>query len=110
MPLTRFGQACQQYRRARGRVIAEQSIATGYSSSLISGIERGVRDLPTDYLEKLSEWLELTSEDVTELRLLATLGPIAKVSEKKSSGETLASILDRLEVDRSKIETLDENR
>ncbi|WP_156527884.1 hypothetical protein [Bradyrhizobium stylosanthis] len=90
--------------------MADQSAAIGFSSSLISGVERGVRSLPGGYLERLAEWLELTREDVTELRLLLTLGPITKANRVNSSEETLASILDRREVDRSNVETADENR
>ena len=89
--------------------MAEQSAATGFSSSLISGVERGVRALPKDYLEKLAEWLELTREDVAELRLLTILGPITQANSEKSPEATLASILDRL-IDRSNAETVDENR
>jgi hypothetical protein len=90
--------------------MADQSAAIGFSSSLISGVERGARGLPADYLSRLAEWLELTREDVAELRLLITLGPITKVSREKLPEETLASILDRREVDRSNPETVYETR
>lgn len=89
--------------------MAEQSAATGFSSSLISGVERGSRALPSDYLEKLAEWLELTREDVAELRLLIILGPITKANSESSPEPTLASILDRLN-DRSNVEAGHESR
>jgi hypothetical protein len=90
--------------------MADQSAAIGFSSSLISAVERGARVLPVDYLSRLAEWLELSGEDVAELRLLVTLGPITKVGREKLPEETLASILDRHEVDRFNPETVYENR
>lgn len=108
MPLTRFGKACQEHRRARTVVMGDQSVETGYSVELISGIERGTHDLPAGYLERLAEWLELNRDDVAELALLATLGPTAKRGRGSSSEETLASILDRLEVDRPNKESVNE--
>jgi hypothetical protein len=114
MPLTQFGTACQLQRRRMNAVMAGQSVATGFSSSLISGIERGTINMPADYLKKVIEWMELDSNEATEFALLARLGPILKRTRAGKTQtqfeESLASILDRFEVKQPNPETVDEER
>lgn len=69
--LTSFGLMCRHLRAGRGLVMGKQAKALGCSVSYISAIERGSRDIPTDFPDKVSQWMALSDSQANELRHLA---------------------------------------
>jgi hypothetical protein len=57
----------QRLRRSRGKIIADQARALGFSVSYISSVESGDEPMPPDYVEHFSSWLALTPQEVTQL-------------------------------------------
>jgi hypothetical protein len=51
--------------------MADQARALGYSVAYISAIERDARPIPTDYPDKVANWLQLSREQTQELQDLA---------------------------------------
>lgn len=69
--LTPFGVACRAKRALRGLVMADQAKAFRCSVSYISAIERGEREIPSDFPDEFGRWLELPDKEISELRELA---------------------------------------
>jgi len=99
MPLTAFGKACRQHRIRMNAVMADQSNATGFPTSLISQIETGAVGLPEDYMNKLVEWMQLEDLESHQLKLLARLR--SKRMQKQygpNEGHDLIRILNQLAI------------
>ncbi|MEA2872058.1 MAG: IrrE N-terminal-like domain [Hyphomicrobiales bacterium] len=65
--LTDFGIVCRRHRTLGDLVMADQAKALGYTSSYISQIERGEREIPEDYSLRVAEWLQLNEAETNEL-------------------------------------------
>ncbi|WP_315832941.1 ImmA/IrrE family metallo-endopeptidase [Bradyrhizobium prioriisuperbiae] len=86
--LTPFGTACRQHRFRRELVMHHQAKALRCSVAYISAIERGTRQVPSDYPSAFAEWLKLSSDERAELDHLARAG-----IGSKSAGEFIDSDL-----------------
>lgn len=97
MPLTAFGKACRDHRIRMNAVMADQSKATGFSSSVISQIETGKTELPDSYLSKLAEWMQLEKLELHQLKLLARLRQKSK-KQRAAEDHDLIQILNGLAI------------
>jgi hypothetical protein len=62
---------CRIHRLQKGLVMAQQAQAMACSVSWISAIERGQKPAPESYPDQFADWLLLSNEERSELRVLA---------------------------------------
>src|SRR5436305_13431866 len=66
--LSRFGQYCRELRTKKDLTMGDQAQAFGCSVHEISEIECGIKSPSTSYLESLKHWMDLSPQDVADLK------------------------------------------
>lgn len=67
--LTQFGIFCRKLRLDNGELLKHMATKLGVSSSYLSAVEIGKRNVPHDWLEKITSMYQLSAEEVESLKL-----------------------------------------
>ncbi|UOK65376.1 helix-turn-helix domain-containing protein [Paenibacillus sp. OVF10] len=109
--LTQFGIFCRKLRLDSGELLKHMATKLGVSSSYLSAVEIGKRNVPHDWLEKLTNMYQLNAEDVESLKLaIENSQPSIKIDLKNTDNQERDLVIafardfkDLNEEDRSKI-------
>lgn len=66
-PVNKFGTFCRKLRIDNNQILKEMAEALGVSSSYLSAVENGKRNIPDDWYEKISNIYNLNPESKNEL-------------------------------------------
>ena len=91
--LTEFGAKCRALRSARDKLMADQAKALGVSSAFISAVETGAKPIPTDYVERVANWLSLPRREKDRLQEAAHASQKA-VTIRPKSGESAKMVVE----------------
>lgn len=67
--ITSFGKTLRKIRIDRGEILYDMARKLGITSSYLSAIECGKRNIPEDFIDKLQEYYEFTDEELLELNI-----------------------------------------
>jgi transcriptional regulator with XRE-family HTH domain len=70
--LTTIGKELRKIRIDRGMLLKQMADAIGISSSYLSSIECGKRDIPLDFVKKISTGVRLTDIEIVKLKKAAS--------------------------------------
>ncbi|MEK4712218.1 helix-turn-helix domain-containing protein [Sporosarcina sp. FSL K6-5500] len=65
--LNSFGKFCRKLRIDKGELLKDMALILGVTSSYLSAVENGKRNVPRNWIEKISEMYSLNSSDIKEL-------------------------------------------
>lgn len=67
--LTSFGKFCRKLRIDEGELLKDMAVKIGVTSSYLSAVENGKRNVPRDWSNKIIDLYELNSKQQNELTL-----------------------------------------
>ncbi|WP_431811379.1 helix-turn-helix domain-containing protein [Lysinibacillus sp. FW12] len=65
--LNSFGKFCRKLRIDKGELLKDMATKLGVTSSYLSAVENGKRNVPHNWIEKISEIYLLNSSEINEL-------------------------------------------
>lgn len=65
--LNSFGRFCRKLRIDKGELLKDMATRLGVTSSYLSAVENGKRNVPRKWIEKISEMYSLSDSEVEEL-------------------------------------------
>lgn len=66
--LNSFGKFCRKLRIDKGELLKDMATRLGVTSSYLSAVENGKRNVPQKWIEKISELYSLNATDTAELK------------------------------------------
>jgi transcriptional regulator with XRE-family HTH domain len=92
--LTEFGKKIRKIRLDRGLLLKDMANALSYSSSYISAIETGKREVPEDMIACLSKKYKLSANEISELTKAAILSKKQHLLQPNpyDSGDCIAAL------------------
>ncbi|NNU96158.1 helix-turn-helix domain-containing protein [Anoxybacillus sp. EFIL] len=69
--LTEFGRFCRKLRIDNGELLKHMADKLGVTSSYLSAVENGKRNVPQDWVEKIANLYSLGTEEYSELKKAA---------------------------------------
>lgn len=66
--LNSFGKFCRKLRIDKGELLKDMATKLGVTSSYLSAVENGKRNVPHNWIEKISDMYSLNSSDINELK------------------------------------------
>jgi len=86
--LTEFGKFVRKLRIDNGVVLGDMAKIIGVSSSYLSSVENGKKNITEQLLEKIAEYFSLNKSQLTELKQSADNSPISvKLDLKNASSD-----------------------
>lgn len=71
--LTEFGKAIRKIRIDNGHILKDMADALGVSSSYLSAVEVGKKNVPQDFVDRIAKIYHIADEQESELRQAAQL-------------------------------------
>ncbi|MEW9124114.1 MAG: helix-turn-helix transcriptional regulator, partial [Thermotaleaceae bacterium] len=65
--LTLFGKFCRKLRIDNGELLKDMATTLGVTSSYLSAVENGKRNVPQDWVKKITDLYSLSPEESNEL-------------------------------------------
>ncbi|MEK3935908.1 helix-turn-helix transcriptional regulator [Sporosarcina sp. FSL W7-1349] len=66
--LNSFGKFCRKLRIDKGELLKDMATRLGVTSSYLSAVENGKRNVPRNWIEKISEMYSLNEQEIGELK------------------------------------------
>jgi len=85
--LTLFGKFCRKLRIDRGELLKDMSDKLGVTPSYLSAVENGKRNIPPEWVFKISELYSLNEEEVSELKAAADTQINTRIDLNKMKGD-----------------------